>query len=221
MAHYKLKDVPVLLLVICLTLSLGACLNLKQPRNKIEYYTLEYDPPVPQNRQPLSDAISVDQFAVSPIYNTNRIIYRDGSFKREAYVYYKWRAKPGDVVTYFLRRDMRQSGLFKAVVSRDSRLLSAYILEGTVDEFLEWDKKNGWEALLSISITFMHENEPDISKRILFQKTYQLREACRSKNPEALAEAMSRAMARVSGEIIKDLHARIKEVKTEDRRDEG
>jgi hypothetical protein len=65
----------------------------------------------------------------------------------------------------------------------------------------------------------MAENEPDISKRILLQKTYQLKETCRSKNPGALAEAMSRAMARVSGEIIKDLHARIKEV--EGRRDEG
>ena len=206
MAHYKLKDVPVLLLVICLTLSLGACLNLKQPRNKIEYYTLEYDPPAPQNRQPLSDAIRVDPFAVSPIYNTNRIIYRDGSFKREAYVYYKWRAKPGDVVTYFLRRDMRQSGLFKAVVSRDSRLLSAYILEGTVDEFLEWDKKNGWEALLSVSITFMHENEPDISKKILFQKTYHTTQPCRQKNPKALAEAMSLAMSEISEQIILDIY---------------
>ena len=213
MAHYKLKDVPVLLLVICLTLSLGACLNLKQPRNKIEYYTLEYDPPVPQNRQPLSDAIRVDQFAVSPIYNTNRIIYRDGSFKREAYVYYKWRAKPGDVVTYFLRRDMRQSGLFKAVVSRDSRLLSAYILEGTVDEFLEWDKKNGWEALLSVSITFMHENEPDISKKILFQKTYHTTQPCRQKNPKALAEAMSLAMSEISEQIILDIYTFIQSIR--------
>ena len=213
MAHYKLKDVPVLLLVICLTLSLGACLNLKQPRNKIEYYTLEYDAPVPQNRQPLSDAIRVDQFAVSPIYNTNRIIYRDGSFKREAYVYYKWRAKPGDVVTYFLRRDMRQSGLFKAVVSRDSRLLSAYILEGTVDEFLEWDKKNGWEALLSVSITFMHENEPDISKKILFQKTYHTTQPCRQKNPKALAEAMSLAMSEISEQIILDIYTFIQSIR--------
>jgi cholesterol transport system auxiliary component len=208
MARYKhkYKYIPILSLVLFLTLPLGACLNLKQPRNKIEYYTLEYDPPLPGNRQPLSDAIRVDQFAVSPIYNTNRIIYRDGSFKREAYVYYKWRANPGDVVTYFLRRDMQQSGLFKAVVSLDSHLPSAWVLEGTVDEFLEWDKKNGWEAYLSLSVTFMRENEPDISKKILFQKTYLSNKPCRQKNPKALAEAMSSAMSEVSGQIIHDIY---------------
>ena len=100
MARYKHKYFPILSLVLFLTVPLGACLNLKQPRNKIEYYTLEYDLALPGNRQPLSDAIRVDRFGVSPIYNTNRIIYRDGSFKRKAYVYYKWRAHPGDVVTY-------------------------------------------------------------------------------------------------------------------------
>jgi ABC-type uncharacterized transport system auxiliary subunit len=206
MAPDKLKYVLILWLTICLTLCLFACLNLKRSRNKIEYYTLEYDSPAPQNRLRLSDAIRVDQFTVSPMYNTNRIIYRNGSFKREAYVYYKWRTTPGDVVTYFLRRDMQNSGLFKAVVSRDSRLPSAYILEGTVDEFLEWDKKNSWEALLSVSITFMHENEPDISKKILFQKTYHVTKPCRQKNPKALAEAMSLAMSEISEQIILDIY---------------
>ena len=35
----------ILILLLCLTLPLAACLKLKQPQNKIEYYTLEYDPP--------------------------------------------------------------------------------------------------------------------------------------------------------------------------------
>ena len=109
---------------------------------------------------------------------------------------------------------MRQSGLFKAVVSRDSRLMSAYILEGTVDEFLEWDKKDRWEALLSISITFMHENEPDVSKKILFQKTYHTTKPCRQKNPKALAEAMSLAMSEISEQIILDIYTFIQSTKS-------
>ena len=196
--------IPVV--IISLTLILGGCLNLKQPRNKIEYYTLEYEPPAAQKRQPISNVIRIDRFAVSPIYNTNRIIYREGSFRREAYVYYKWRANPGDVVTYFLRRDLQHSGLFKAVVTGDSRLESAYRLEGTVDDFLEWDKKNVWEALLAVSITLIQENEPDITKRILFQKTYTSTQPCRQKNPRALSEAMSTAMSEVSEQIMLDIY---------------
>ena len=209
MTHCKPKFIPVLLPIICLALTLAACMDLKQPRNKIEYYTLEYDPPAPDHHPPLSAPIRVNQFSVSPIYNTNRIIYREGLFKREAYVYHKWRANPADVVTYLLRRDLQQSGLFKAVVSRESRLPSAYVLEGSVDEFLEWNKKTGWEAYLSLSVTLMQENEPDISKKILFQKTYFASKACREKNPGALAEAMSLAMSEISAQIMLDTYKTI------------
>ena len=209
MACNRHEYVPILCFIICLTLPLAACLDLKQPRNKIEYYTLEYDPPVPDRREPISEPIRVNQFTVSPIYNTNRIIYREGLFKREAYVYHKWRANPGNVVTYLLRRDLQQSGWFEAVVSSDSRLPSAYDLEGSVDEFLEWNKENGWEAFLSLSITLMQENEPDISKKILFQKTYFSTQPCRQKNPGALAEAMSLAMSEISAQIMLDIYTSI------------
>ena len=206
MAHHSHKTVSVSLLLVCIALAMAACLDLKQPRTKIEYYTLEYDPPVPDHHPPLSEPIRVNQFVVSPIYNTNRIIYREGLFKREAYVYHKWRANPADVITYLLRRDLQQSGLFKAVVSRESRLPSAYVLEGSVDEFLEWNKKTGWEAFLSLSIILMQENEPDISKKILFQKTYFSNKPCRQKNPGALAEAMSLAMSEISAQIMLDIY---------------
>jgi cholesterol transport system auxiliary component len=201
--RHKYISIPVVF--IFLTLIPAGCLNLKQPKNKIEYYTLEYDPPAAQNRQAVSSVIRIDRFAVSPIYNTNRIIYREGSFRREAYVYYKWRANPGDVVTYFLRRDLQHSGLFKAVVADDSRLGSEYRLEGTVDDFLEWDNNDGWEALLGVSITLIQENEADITKRILFQKTYTSTQPCRQKNPMALSEAMSTAMSEVSAQIMLDI----------------
>jgi cholesterol transport system auxiliary component len=199
----------MLLPIVCLILALAACLDLKQPRNKIDYYTLEYDSPAPGNQPSLSAPIRVDQFSVSPIYNTNRIIYREGLFKREAYVYHKWRANPADVVTYLLRRDLQQSGLFKAVVTRESRLPSAYVLEGSVDEFLEWNKKTGWEAYLSLSVTLMQENEPDISKKILLQKSYFSSKPCRQKTPGALAEAMSLAMSEISAQIMLDIYKTI------------
>jgi len=87
------------------------------------------------------------------------------------------------------------------------------VLEGSVDEFFESDKKESWEAVLSVSILLIAENEPDISKGILFQKTYRATESCKQKNPRALAEAMSKAMARVSREITEDTYASLKDRK--------
>ena len=79
-----------------------------------------------------------------------------------------------------------------------------------MDEFFECDTEERWEAVLSVSIIFMEENKPGSNKKILFQKRYQAREPCDKKNPRALAEAMSRAMAAVSREIIESLYTCLK-----------
>ena len=196
----------ILILFIGPMLLLSACLDLKQPRNKIEYYSLEYDPPQMRGLEPIAGVIKVQQFSVAPIYNSPKIIYRDKSYQRAAYTYHKWRANPGELVTYFLARDMQRSHLFEAVLTRNSRFPHAYVLEGSVDEFLESDTEMGWHALLTLNIVLIAEHETDIGKKILFQKTYQMSTPCRQRNPGALAEAMSLAMAEASAKIINDTY---------------
>jgi cholesterol transport system auxiliary component len=192
-----------------LTLPLTACLDLKQPSNKIEYYSLEYEPPRLSDHPPVSQVIKVALFSVSPIYNTRKIIYRDDAYKRAAYDYHKWQANPAELVTYFLARDMRQSGLFKAVVTRNNRFPHAYVLGGSVDEFLESDTQAGCQADLSLNIILMSEHEIDVSKKIIFQKSYHISKPCRQKNPRALAEAMSAAMSEASAQIIDEVYSRL------------
>ncbi len=189
-----------------LALLFTACLDLKQPSNKIDYYSLEYDPPRIGDLQPLAEVIKVEQFSVTPIYNTHKIIYRDRSYKRAAYTYHKWRANPGATVTYLLARDMQQSQLFKAVLTRRSQLPYAYLLEGSVDEFLESDTGDGCRAVLTLSIVLMAAHEPDIAKKIRFQKTYQMSKPCERGNLEAFAKAMSQAMSEASEKIINDVY---------------
>jgi len=197
----------IIAILLGLTLSLTGCLNLKQPKSEIAYYTLEYETaPAANHLALLNEVIRVKQFSVSPVYNSNRIIYRDKSFKRQAYAYYKWRANPADLVTYYLRRDMQTSGRFKAVVSRNSSFPVSCLLEGTVDDFLESDGEKTWEAVLAVSVALMDENEPDISRKILFQKSYSTRKPCRQKNPQSLAAAMSLAMSEVASQIIHDIY---------------
>ncbi|MGD2038944.1 MAG: ABC-type transport auxiliary lipoprotein family protein [Desulfobacterales bacterium] len=198
-----------LILLMCLCLPLTACLNLKQPRNKIDYYSLEYDPPRISDHQLVSHVIKVAQFSVSPIYNTRKIIYRDEAYKRTAYGYHKWQANPAELVTYFLARDMQQSGLFKAVVTHNNRFPHAYVLGGNVDKFLESDLADGWQADLSLNIILISEHETDACKKIVFQKSYHIRKPCRQKNPQALAEAMSAAMSEASAQIISDIYNRL------------
>ena len=182
------------------------CLNLtQQPNKKINYYTLEYDPPETANLKTLPFVIYIERFNVAPLYDSNRIIYCQKKFKRDAYIYHKWMANPGDLVTYYLTRDLRSS-LFSTAFSSNSSCSSTYIINGTVDEFFEQDGNDIWKAVLSINITLMLKNEPDISKSVLMQKQYSAIEPCSKKNPQALAEAMSKAMANISNRIIKDVY---------------
>ena len=207
----------ICVLFLCFCLLIGGCVNFGEPKKakKTSFYTLEYDPPAPSHLQHLSAALRVKRFSVAPTYDTNRIIYREGAFRRDAYVYHKWRNNPGGLVSHFLSRDMRESGLFEAVLSHESRVPVSHILEGRVDEFFEWEAKDGREAVLSVSIVLTAVDEVEVGKRVLLQKSYHRRDSCRGKTPKALAEAMSHAMSEVSSEITREIYSFLKQISDE------
>ena len=198
---------------LCLIVAFLAvgCVNFKQPRNRVQHYMLEYASPEITDLKPLPVSLKVERFSVGPAYNTNRIIYRDKSFKRDEYFYHKWRSNPGDMVTCFLSRDIKNSGLFKAVLPRGTNFPFSCVMEGSVDEFVEWDTKTGWNAVLTVTVTLMAANEPDVSKKILFQKTYRIEKPLTEKNPRALARAMSLAMGEISVKVIRDIYSVLKD----------
>lgn len=204
------KDKRLVILLSVLPLFLFSCSGLKQPRQKVDYYTLEYEPPETTDLAPIPYILSIEDFSVAPTYNSNRIIYREGAYKRDAYIYHRWKDNPGAICRYLLGRDLRESGIFKAVLDRGSSSSSHLILEGSVDEFCEWDMEDNCKAVLAISITLRSEEEPDISKSIIIQRSYSAEQACKQRNPAALAEAMSQAMADISKRIIEDIYISLK-----------
>jgi len=199
------------MLSLCLSLFFAAgCANFKQPRTQVYHYTLEYSPPEITGLKPLPVSFKIERFSVAPMYNTQRMIYREGSFKRDEYFYHKWRANPADMVADFLGRDIRNSGIFKAVLPYGSDVDFSFALEGSVDEFLEWDTPEGGKAMLAVTVALIAPYEPDVSKRILFQKMYRAEKPLSEKNPQGLAQAMSLAMGEVSMAVIRDIYSALK-----------
>ena len=191
---------------LVLAVAAGGCSGMGKPPERIDYYVLEYEAPRFQGREPVEDVIRLERFSVAPSYNTERIVYRESAFERNTYNYHRWRANPGDMVGYFLARDLRESGLFRAVLPQDTRFSATCALEGIVEEFYERDGADQWEAVLALSVTLIAEGEPDVSRRVLHQEAYREVEPCERKNPRSVSEAMSRAMERVSRRIVADLH---------------
>ncbi|MBA3035468.1 MAG: hypothetical protein FP814_03140 [Desulfobacterium sp.] len=197
----------------CIFLILSGCGGFGGSETKTDFYTLEYDPPKLEGLNTLPFIIKVERFK-SPLYNSNKISYRKNDFQTDEYPYHRWETDPARLVSYFLFRDIKNSALFKGVFTYEAGFPATHSVSGTVDEFFEDDRGKKWDAVLSIDIVLMAENEPDLSKKILFQKKYSIRKECAKKNPKALAEAMSKAMHELSGQIITDIHKSLSE-KTE------
>jgi cholesterol transport system auxiliary component len=201
--------VPALLPVLLLAALTAACGGIGDPPPDIAYYTLEYDPPVVEADRPLPVVLRVDRFGIDPLYDANRIVYREGRFRRDAYVYHRWWANPAEMVPHFLARDLKSTGLFQGVFVFDRTLPATHVVEGNVDAFYESDGPDGWWAVLSLRISLLAANEPDVTRKVLFQRDYHRREPTDEKSPRALAAAMSRAMARTSQAMVTDIYHRL------------
>lgn len=195
--------------LILIALLLPGCVNLRQPYREINYLTLEYPPPAFSALSSLPVTLEVEQFTAAPTYDTDQFIYRNEAFVRNAYTYYRWRVRPSRLVGSFLARDFQHSGLFQAIFTQGNGRLADYALEGSVEEFLEWDQKKQWLADLTLKVTLLAPQEEDITRRVLFQKTFSARQPAARKEPQVVAAAMSQAMAKVSAEVIRAVYSAI------------
>jgi ABC-type uncharacterized transport system auxiliary subunit len=186
---------------------LVACLSgCGKPPMLVNQYMLEYPAPVVGRKVKLPAAIKVDLFSVAQAFNTNAMVYQPQSFQSQSYNYSRWRANPGYLVTDYLIRDLRESGLFKAVFGPDSSDKYRFKLEGGVAEFQEVDAPDGWKASLALTVTLLDTHKEELPQRVVFQKNYRAVEPLPEKTPQGLARGMSRAMEQVSARIINDTY---------------
>ena len=204
-----LRKIHVIFILILISVVLiDGCIGPKPKAKNITYYTLEYEPPVFRSKPALPITLQIQRFQVAPDYNTEKIVFSKSAFHRNQYNYEKWRSNPADLATYFFCRDMRKSELFQGVFPPESLLRSSHLVAGTVDEFYEKDG-DPWHAVLNVSITLLKANELDVTKRVLFQKSYKAEIPCAKKTPNAFVQAMGIAMSTVNNEIINDIYERL------------
>lgn len=196
------------LLAICgglmsLALLLASC---GKPPVMVYKHLLEYSSPESPIRPPVPEGLKVDLFSVAQAFNSPAMVYRPTSYQSGTYHHHRWRVNPGQLVTDFLLRDLRHSGLFKAIFSYDRTIKTRFQLEGAVEEFQEVDAGDVWSAVLALNITLLDTTQEEITQKVLFQKNYRAAEPLIEKTPQGLAAAMSRAMQELSGTIISDVH---------------
>jgi cholesterol transport system auxiliary component len=198
------KKVVVFLILLFMGL-IGGCMGSQAKRPVMEFYSLNYDPPVSETVTRLPLIISIMPFQGVPPYDTTRIIYSRNRFTRNIYFYHQWIAEPGEMITDLLARDIRSANIVCAVMISED-IAATHVIKGTVEAFYEQDNKEKWNAILSLTVTLIKKDEGDITKKICFQKNYTKSQTCEEKSPRGLADAMSIAMSKVSEMVIADIY---------------
>lgn len=195
-----------LTLVVIVILMSGCSLGKRRPSRVAEQYTLEYASPRIESCRRIPEPVLVERFSVVQLFNSPEMVYSSGPFKRDVYLYHRWRSNPGDMVTDYLIRDLRHGGCFLAVFSYREAGDARFVLRGVVEELLEADGREGQDAVLTLNVTFLDMRQMETTKRIIFQKTYRSVEPMSERTPGGLAMGMSRAMEQLSRQVIADLH---------------
>ena len=196
------KWTGIILLLIGL---LSGCLGGTGQTPFIRQYVLEYPPPQGLGQPAVEAMVRVERFSADRMFMGQAMLYREGPFLREAYPEQRWRVGPGDMVTEFLRRDLRETGLFRAVLSERDADDVRFSLTGGVEEFVEIRETGKRKALLAVTITLLDLTRKETASLVVLQKTYRLEAAVAGEGAANLAAAMSLAMSDLSRQVIADI----------------
>ncbi|MBM4287925.1 MAG: hypothetical protein FJ135_07210 [Deltaproteobacteria bacterium] len=191
------------LLIITMALLLAGC---GKPPTVTNRYLLEYPAPAIAGQTPLQESIRVELFSAAQSINSTAMIYFPRPYETSSYVYNRWMVSPSHMVTDFLLRDLRNSGLFKGVFGHQQSGLGRFKVEGAVQQFAEINDPDGWKAVLALTVTLLDLSRDEVTQRVIWQKNYHQEEYMPEQTAFGLAQGMSQAMARVSHQVISDLY---------------
>ena len=196
--------------LLACALFLSGCFSGSGSGRLVEFYTLQYAPPAVVGTG-TDKTVKLDRFSAVRSYDNREMQYEPAPYKIVAYNYHKWRTSPGDMVTDYLLRDFRHSGLFRAVFSYREPGSSRFVVEGGVEEFVETKEANGWNAVLGLEVTLLDMTRTEVTEKVAFQKRYRVAQPIDGESPVFFSAGISAAMARISAQIIGDVAGAVKE----------
>ncbi len=194
------------LVVLVFAAQLAGCVSGgSTPSRPVEKFMFFYQPPVASSEKTSSYAVAVERFSGAQILRTGAMVYIPEPYRIDSYQFHRWQMPPGEMVSEFILRDLRNSGLFKAVFGPGDPAPVKLRVFGRVEECQESDVDGKVHAVLSFQATVIDDGNRGEGRQILFQKFYRHAEPMNSKTPVSMAEAMSRAMKILSGQIVRDV----------------
>ena len=175
----------------------------------VRQYILEYSSPTVEGLAQTKDLIKVERFSVTQAFNTTAMLYQDSPYTLNSDPYNRWRVTPGEMVPDYLIRDLRKMNFFRAVYSYHDFANTRYVLQGQVEDFLEVAERGSAKAVLGMNVTLL-DLAKEAPRKVLFQKSYRSEDPLHEKTAPGFAQAMSRAMEKISRQLMVDLREAIR-----------
>jgi len=164
----------------------GCALVRKMP--EVRYYTLAL-PAASAARLPVP--IQVGVFTADQPYTTERIAFRTSPYRLDYYTYHRWAADPRNLL-----RDAIRDYLEAAAAGGSDAPLE---VEGHIRQLEEIDAPDAWRAAITLDLKAARGGA------VVLERTYGETEQAESRNPEAVAAALSRALRRILERFLSDL----------------
>ncbi|MBV8762545.1 MAG: membrane integrity-associated transporter subunit PqiC [Deltaproteobacteria bacterium] len=146
-------------------------------------------------------ALAIEPLVADAAYDDDRIVYRLTPYRLDYYNYQRWSAPPGQLVGNFMQDAFMKSGRFRAVMHEASES-APVTLGGRLIALEEVDKsKTEWLGHVAIELT-LTDNQ---TNKIVWSQQYDEIQPLKAQTPEALAEAVSTAMTRITQRALPEV----------------
>ncbi|MBI1206845.1 MAG: hypothetical protein GC191_06095 [Azospirillum sp.] len=196
-------DISLARSVLALMLVLAACVGAPAPRERL-FRLADPEPLIQRGPLAVDAAIEVDTFRGRGLLARERgIVYRDLAIPDELQLYpdYWWEEDAPAMIRGAVVHCLRDAGLFREVVGRESRTRARYVLAGTLDRLEQRVDHGRSEAAIGLEVTVT--NTDDRSRQ--FERRYQFTEPAADARVETLLPAFNRGLERLCIELVGDL----------------
>jgi len=195
------RNIILIILIIGLLSSCGSIPD-------IHYYMIDYAVESEKEKAPTYQGIlGIERFSADPLYDSDRIVYRDSAYEVKFYHYHRWVTLPKDIVTEKAIEQFRDSHLFEEVVQFPRFSNIDYLLRGTIKSFEEWDEQNEWLAHVKLHLELVNREDGSLIWQGIVAKKTKVAE----KKPVELVHAISQSLQSCIKQAIQQIDKTLSE----------
>lgn len=171
---------------------------------EMHYYLIDYPviPAANKSAPVYPITLGVERFQAMPLYEEERLVYRDSPYEGKYYHYHRWITSPEVMITDKVTEQLAASNLFQQVISFPKFSQVDYVLHGTIKALEEWDEGNQWYARVQIAFELVDQK----TRQIIWQRTIEEKNLVTQKIPAEIVKGINLGVQQCIVEVQKQFN---------------